>query len=70
MSICAWETQIIRYFLAAADSSAMIVLEGDEPLGEAAAAALDAAPEFDIAANIAGLIEAGAFISLACGDPS
>ncbi|AWL99559.1 DNA-binding domain-containing protein [Bradyrhizobium amphicarpaeae] len=40
------------------------------PLGEAAAAALDAAPEFDIAANIAGLIEAGAFISLACGAPS
>ncbi|MBB4364379.1 hypothetical protein GGD65_005437 [Bradyrhizobium sp. CIR18] len=39
-------------------------------LGEAAAAALEAAPEFDIAANIAGLIEAGAFISLACGDPS
>ncbi|WP_018316980.1 DNA-binding domain-containing protein [Bradyrhizobium sp. WSM2793] len=39
-------------------------------LGEAAAVALDAAPEFDIAANIAGLIEAGAFISLACGDPS
>ncbi|PPQ14888.1 DUF2063 domain-containing protein [Bradyrhizobium sp. AC87j1] len=40
------------------------------PLGEAAASALAAAPEFDIAANIAGLIEAGAFISLACGDPS
>lgn len=39
-------------------------------LGEAAAAALDAAPEFDLAANLAGLIEAGAFISLACGDPS
>lgn len=39
-------------------------------LGEVAAAALDVAPEFDIAANIAGLIEAGAFISLACGDPS
>lgn len=40
------------------------------PLGEAAAAALEASPEFDIAANIAGLIEAGVFISLACGDPS
>ncbi len=39
-------------------------------LGEAAAAALDAVPEFDIAANLAGLIEAGAFTSLACGDPS
>lgn len=40
------------------------------PLGEAAAAVLDAVPEFDIAANIAGLIEAGAFTSLACGAPS
>lgn len=40
------------------------------PLGEAAAAALEAAPEFDIAANIAGLIEAGAFTSLASGEPS
>ncbi|PIT04526.1 hypothetical protein TSA1_30065 [Bradyrhizobium nitroreducens] len=39
-------------------------------LGEAAASALDAAAGFDIAANIAGLIEAGTFISLACGDPS
>ena len=45
-------------------------LSSGRPLGEAAAAALDAAPDFDIAANIAGLIEAGAFTSLACGDPS
>jgi hypothetical protein len=41
-----------------------------QPLGEAAATALAAAPEFDIATNIAGLVEAGAFTSLACGDPS
>lgn len=40
------------------------------PLGEAAMAALEAAGEFDIAANIAGLIEAGAFTSLASGEPS
>ncbi|QOZ13031.1 DNA-binding domain-containing protein [Bradyrhizobium sp. CCBAU 51765] len=40
------------------------------PLGEAAAAALEASSEFDIAANIAGLIEAGAFTSLASGDPT
>lgn len=39
-------------------------------LGEAAAAALQASSEFDIAANIAGLIEAGTFTSLAYGDPS
>lgn len=38
------------------------------PLGEAAAAALDAAADFDIATNIAGLVEAGAFTSIAFGD--
>jgi hypothetical protein len=43
-------------------------LASGRPLGEAAASALDAAPEFDIAMNIAGLIEAGAFTSLAAGD--
>jgi hypothetical protein len=32
-----------------------------QPLGEAAALALDASPTFDIAASIAGMIEAGAF---------
>ncbi|TFV36235.1 DUF2063 domain-containing protein [Bradyrhizobium frederickii] len=45
-------------------------LMSGRPLGEAAASALEASSEFDIAANIAGLIEAGAFTSLACGDPS
>lgn len=38
------------------------------PLGEAAGSALDASPDFDIAANIAGLIEAGAFTSIDFGD--
>lgn len=38
------------------------------PLGEAASSALDASPDFDIATNIAGLIEAGAFSSIAFGD--
>jgi hypothetical protein len=32
-----------------------------QPLGEAAALALDASPAFDIASHIAGMIEAGAF---------
>lgn len=40
------------------------------PLGEAAALALQASDEFDIAANIAGLVDAGAFASIADGDPS
>jgi hypothetical protein len=39
-----------------------------QPLGRAAMAALDASAEFDIAANIAGLIDAGAFASIAFGD--
>lgn len=38
------------------------------PLGEAAASAFEAAPSFDIAANIAGMIEAGAFISVSFGE--
>lgn len=37
-------------------------------LGEAAAAALHASPFFDIAANIAGMIEAGAFTTINFGD--
>lgn len=42
-------------------------LVSGRPLGEAAAVALDAAADFDIATNIAGLIEAGAFTSIAFG---
>lgn len=43
-------------------------LMSGRPLGEAAAIGLDAAADFDIATNIAGLIEAGAFTSIAFGD--
>jgi hypothetical protein len=43
-------------------------LMAGRPLGDAAALALDASSDFDIASNIAGLIEAGAFTSIACGD--
>jgi hypothetical protein len=38
------------------------------PLGEAAAAALQASPAFDIASNIAGMIEAGAFTAVTFGE--
>jgi Putative DNA-binding domain len=37
-------------------------------LGEAAASALEGAPSFDIAANLAGLIQAGAFTSVISGE--
>jgi hypothetical protein len=43
-------------------------LMSGRPLGEAAARALDAVADFDIASNITGLIEAGAFTSIAFGD--
>lgn len=43
-------------------------LASGEPLGGAAASALDACPHFDLASNITGLIEAGAFTSLALGE--
>jgi hypothetical protein len=38
------------------------------PLGEAAAAALEASPGFNLAGNIAGMIEAGVFAALRIGD--
>jgi hypothetical protein len=37
------------------------------PLGEAAAVALESSPSFDIAANIAGMIQAGALTSVTPG---
>jgi hypothetical protein len=42
-------------------------MSGD-PLGEAAAATLEALPDFDLAANIAGMIEAGVFAAVRAGD--
>ncbi|MGJ4952528.1 HvfC/BufC family peptide modification chaperone [Bradyrhizobium sp. HKCCYLS20291] len=39
-----------------------------QPLGDAAAAAFDAAPDFDLPSNIAGLIEAGAFTEIQLED--
>ena len=43
-------------------------LMSGHPLGEAAAAALQASPAFDIASNIAGMIEAGAFTAVTFGE--
>ena len=39
-------------------------LVAGQSLGEAAALALDASPEFDIASSIAGMIETGAFTAI------
>jgi Putative DNA-binding domain len=43
-------------------------LMSGQSLGEAAASALQASPAFDVAANIAGMIEAGAFTAITFGD--
>jgi hypothetical protein len=43
-------------------------LMAGRPLGEAAASALATTPSFDIASNIAGIIEAGAFTAASPGD--
>jgi hypothetical protein len=46
----------------------LLKLMTGQSLGEAAASALRASPTFDIAANIAGLIEARAFAAITFGD--
>jgi hypothetical protein len=43
-------------------------LTDGRPLGEAAASALQSSPSFDLAANIVGLIQAGAFVSVSPGE--
>jgi hypothetical protein len=43
-------------------------LMSGRPLGDAAASALQSSPSFDIAANIAVMIEAGAFTSISFGE--
>lgn len=58
---------IVRHLPPGGAVFAICLTEG-RSLGEAATSAVDASAEFDIAANIAGLIEAGAFTSISFGD--
>jgi hypothetical protein len=46
----------------------LIELISGEPLGDAAAVALKTSPDFDLAGNIAGMIEAGVFTALYIGN--
>lgn len=46
----------------------MTLLISGRPLGEAAAKTQDETSSFDIASNLAGMFEAGAFASMSCGD--
>ena len=47
----------------------LLALLAGRPLRAAVASALDVAPSFDIASSIAGMIEAGAFVSARIGGP-
>jgi hypothetical protein len=58
---------IVRH-LPPGGASFLDALRSGQSLAAAAAVALDAAPSFDIAANIAGLIEAGAFTAITPGE--
>jgi hypothetical protein len=58
---------VVRHLPDAAAAFLKSLMAG-RPLGEAAASALQSSPSFDLAANIAGLIQAGAFVSVAPGE--
>jgi hypothetical protein len=57
---------VVRHLPEAGATFVQALMSG-QPLGEAAARALQSAPSFDIAAAIAGIIEAGAFITIDIG---
>jgi hypothetical protein len=63
------DTEVVVRSLPPGGAVFLTALLSGQPLGEAAASATEASPDFDIALNIAGLIEAGAFTSLTSGDP-
>jgi hypothetical protein len=46
----------------------LVRLLAGKTLGEAAALAIEASPDFDLSANLAGMIEAGVFTALSVGD--
>ena len=58
---------VVRHLPAGGAIFASLLIAG-QTLGAAAEAAFDATPDFDIAANVAGLIEAGAFNTLSIED--
>ncbi|WP_426440435.1 DNA-binding domain-containing protein [Bradyrhizobium genosp. P] len=58
----------VRHLPAGAAAFLTRLIEG-APLGVAVSAALEAAPNFDLPANIAGMIDAGVFTTIKNGDP-
>ena len=64
------ESDVVVRRLAPGEAEFLSALIAGRPLGEAAGAALEANPDFDIGAGVATLIESGAFISASLGDES
>ena len=62
------EFDVVVRRLAPGEAEFLSALIAGRPLGEAAGAALEAHPGFDIGAGLATLIEAGAFVSARLGD--
>ncbi|WOH80002.1 DNA-binding domain-containing protein [Bradyrhizobium sp. BEA-2-5] len=62
------EMDVVVRHLPEAGAVFLTNLMSGRPLGDAAASALQSSPGFDIAANIAGMIEAGAFTSINFGE--
>jgi Putative DNA-binding domain len=62
------EMDVVVRHLPAGGAVFLTSLTSGRPLGDAAALALQSSPSFDIAANIAGMIEAGAFVSINFGE--
>jgi Putative DNA-binding domain len=61
------DVDVVVRHLPAAGATYLSSLISGRPLGEAAAAALEASPSFDIGASIAGMIEAGVFSAVYLG---
>jgi hypothetical protein len=62
------DMEVIVRHLPPGGAEFLIFLISGEPLGLAAAKAIDVCPSFDIAVNVAGMIEAGVFSAITLGD--
>jgi Putative DNA-binding domain len=62
------DQEVIVRLLPPGGAEFLMALQSRRPFGEAAAAAGEASRGFDLAGNIAGMLEAGAFVALHAGD--
>ncbi|MGO6731178.1 DUF2063 domain-containing protein [Rhizobium ruizarguesonis] len=62
------EMEVVVRHLPPGGAEFLLFLISGEPLGIAAATAVDASPSFDIGASVAGMIEAGVFSAITLGD--